>query len=103
MLYCLGLIDSIAYDYQQQVSLPSQTYPNPIYSHIDPPWMRSTHRTFEILVREEGLRLLSGIFLKYIITSVSLQRQHPKSSSSAKIVETATLSFISEPLTMDKQ
>ena len=103
MLYCLGLIDSIAYDYQQQVSLPSQTYPNPIYSNIDPPWIRSTHRTFEILVREEGLRLLSGIFRKYIITLVSLQRQHPKSSSSVKIVETATLSFISEPLTMDKQ
>ena len=30
MLYCLGLIDSIAHNYKQQVSLPSQTYPDPI-------------------------------------------------------------------------
>jgi hypothetical protein len=47
--------------------------------------------------------LLSGIFLKCIITSGSLQRKHPKSNYSAKVVETATLSFISEPSTMDKQ
>ena len=46
------------------------------YSHIDPPWMRWAHSTFQFWIGEEGL--VGGISQKYIIISVSLQRHHPK-------------------------